>query len=499
MPITYPSKAPDGRPFGDVGTYVKDTNTLDTSTHDNLLVWLDVEAIEDYYKNVNIGTPMLTKQQMIDAGFGQDCGDSDTDESGQTVTYKTFLDIPYKVHEVTEQHDEFATVTAYERLIRHLQTCMGISVPGDINLDGKYTDEDFVYAEEVYEECYETVTPCKNLIYEKETTLKPNKSVTHIYQRLHNAALYSRSMNITEGDIAVLRDMLSNIYNITDFLVDTAKFSGNDASFSIKLGKQPEKGIYCYSWELEQSDGSFEPLGNVERTSELSSTRVIASVTPEQNGKEVRVSIYEPYVDNIPTGTPLTDTDYYHARTYSSNVYVGSLNNTLWGDTDNNGSVNIIDAYNILNNYNYLRGDVDRNGIIDAIDASMVLHYYGLLSTGRTPQEAVDFINEDSNIKYTVEDFERCDMNMDGRTDASDASNILSIYGRLATGSSIEEIEKELGITIDPANLSIPTKSKGDLAALVKMNNTVRPAAIIKDSGLAILDVLKDNTKSFIN
>ena len=71
MSINYPDTAPDGRPFGDVGTYVESTNTLDTTTHDGLLVWLDVEAVMDFYANRGSGTPILTQQQMIDAGFGQ--------------------------------------------------------------------------------------------------------------------------------------------------------------------------------------------------------------------------------------------------------------------------------------------------------------------------------------------------------------------------------------------------------------------------------------------
>lgn len=492
---TYPATSDiDGRPFGDVGTYVRASNTLNTNTHDNILVWLDIEAVEDYYKNKSSGTPILTRQQMIDAGFNQACDDTEVID-GVTHTYATWLDIPYRVHTPDAQHDAFATVTAYERLIRHLTSCMTVSVPGDINLDGEYTDDDFAYATDVRQHYLDDSISCKDYILSKETSLGHNPSIASVYQRLYNGTLYSGSATITENDISVLRDMLSNIYLVSDYPVDVSVFAGNPATFSISLGKNPAIDNYIYDWKMTRLNGVVEQLGNIDSTPDKTSSRTVDITDAGMDASIISVTIYEPYVPNIPAGTPLTNLDYYHNRTYSCYLFVGDINNTLWGDTDNNGVVNVIDAYMVLNNYNYLRGDCDRNGSIDASDASNVLGYYANLSTGESAQTAVDKMNERSGLKkYTVEDFERCDMNQDGRTDASDASTILVIYTLASSGMTVQEIEQQLGIVIDPKDVQFDTHTKGELAALITTGSS-KPNKITKVCGQAILETIKDNTK----
>ena len=66
-------------------------------------------------------------------------------------------------------------------------------------------------------------------------------------------------------------------------------------------------------------------------------------------------------------------------------------------------------------------GDVDNSGTIDALDASNVLTSYSLKATGRP-----------SNLNAEQE--KAADMNSDGNVDAIDASLILSFYAFKATG-----------------------------------------------------------------
>lgn len=496
MSINYPDTAPDGRPFGDVGTYVESTNTLDTTTHDGLLVWLDVEAVMDFYKNRGSGTPILTQQQMIDAGFGQTISPPVQEEiGGVTYTYNNFLDIQYAVHTVDPDHDEFASVTEFEKLIKHLTLNMSTPVMGDILLDGSYDENDFDYAFDVYTHHMDDEVRCRDYIWTKETSLGHTPTVPSVYQMLYNSTPYSETLNITENDITVLRGMLSNIYHVREYPVDTSVFTGNSATFSIELGKAPAIDNYIYDWKMIQTDGTVTQLGSIDVTSSQTSSRTINTVTAAMNAAKINVTIYEPYVASIPAGTPYTDTDYYHSRIYTAYLYTAVKSSVLWGDTDDNGVVNILDAYRVLNNYNYYRGDTNRDGYINALDASTVMAYYARISVGDTPEAAAEELST-NNVKFTVDDFKRCDMNQDGVTDSVDASTILQIYSMLSTTTmTIDEVAAELGIVIDPKNSEFPTHTKGDLAALIT-TGSVKPSKVTKVCGQAILEAIKDNTKS---
>ena len=70
-------------------------------------------------------------------------------------------------------------------------------------------------------------------------------------------------------------------------------------------------------------------------------------------------------------------------------------------------------------------GDVNRDGMTDASDASQILGIYAIYSTGGTPTE-------------TAEQLLSADVNGDGMIDASDASTVLAYYAYLSTGGTVD-------------------------------------------------------------
>ena len=70
-------------------------------------------------------------------------------------------------------------------------------------------------------------------------------------------------------------------------------------------------------------------------------------------------------------------------------------------------------------------GDVNRDGMTDASDASQILAIYAAYSTGGTPEE-------------TKQQLLSADVNGDGMVDASDASTVLAYYAYLSTGGTVD-------------------------------------------------------------
>ena len=69
-------------------------------------------------------------------------------------------------------------------------------------------------------------------------------------------------------------------------------------------------------------------------------------------------------------------------------------------------------------------GDVNQDGMTDASDASQILGIYAVYSTGGTPDE-------------TEQQLLSADVNSDGMVDASDASTVLAYYAYLSTGGTV--------------------------------------------------------------
>ncbi len=80
-------------------------------------------------------------------------------------------------------------------------------------------------------------------------------------------------------------------------------------------------------------------------------------------------------------------------------------------------------TYNI--SYYPQLGDVNMDGKIDSTDASEVLTFYAMLSTGHTP----DFKDDQKR---------RCNVDHNNTIDSKDATEILSHYSKMSTGGSAE-------------------------------------------------------------
>ena len=69
-------------------------------------------------------------------------------------------------------------------------------------------------------------------------------------------------------------------------------------------------------------------------------------------------------------------------------------------------------------------GDIDENGTVDSIDASAVLTYYSQVQTGSIKEELTDV------------QISKADINNDNVIDAIDAAGILTYYAMISSGSS---------------------------------------------------------------
>ena len=92
-----------------------------------------------------------------------------------------------------------------------------------------------------------------------------------------------------------------------------------------------------------------------------------------------------------------------------------------------NGSVYATYTVRILSD-KYSVGDVNNDGIVDASDASDILSVYAALSTGE-------------EVGLTMEELMLADVNNDGMTDATDSSDVLNYYAFVSTGGDIKPEE----------------------------------------------------------
>ena len=478
--------------FGDVGAYDYSTNSLDTTEHDGIINFVDIEYIENFYKTYKDpeSTTQPTPEEiaiMNAAGFNQPYTDS---HSG--TSYTSYLEIPYAVTSInvnasTTWDDLTPIETDYERMIQGLRasiskTAASNGFGGDADLDGNITNNDVVFLQDVLN--HGAVDSDAELLYifNKLYAQYGNAStdigvirniVTKAYQSYCNCNLYEpEKQELTDKDLIILQTTLDNVFNISKFPVDTAVWEGTDAVFEVIL---PNDDTYTYEWTI-QLPGSTIPQPISGATTHI---LTLPNVTQDKSNSLIAVKITR--------GNPSAE------RTYSAKLFVGSETDTFFGDVDSNGSVNIIDAYKILNNFLYYFGDVNKDEHIDGSDASIVERYYSQVSTGKTPQEAVDIVNSSSglNNKISLLDIERGDVNQNGLTDMTDASLILGIYSRLNTGRTIPQVEAELGVTIDSSNLNLPATTLGELAALLTVNG-VRLTAYNKIAGELILASIKD-------
>lgn len=516
--INYPEYAnpQHTRLFGDIGTYNYATNDITTGTPDGLINWLDIDTIEAYYKAVRDGTtPPVTEQQMIDAGFGQSCGD---DDGGPP--YTTFLDIPYVVHDPIDPSDPdplanitwadiIAPTTAYERLIAELRnriyrTHIQDNVGGDATLDGVLNNDDVNYLDYILNNGGSGGTKSTALfaIFKKEyatysSTKNLQELLTRTYQIYRNCRLSNDSGGLQLSDLAIMRSMLDNIFGVILYPKNTAILieQGDTATFTISLSKGPTIAgtKYVNRWTSSNREQDLQYYQQVDDYSNISVT--VTDITEVvDNNSLITVYIYEPTSNNIPPTAHYTDPTYYNERSYSAMLYVGTETNRLWGDVDDNGFVNIIDVYKILNNFKYNRGDINKDGTIDSKDASDILSFYGFASTAPTKEEALVEFNKTPGPgrPFSMVDIDRADVNRDGRTDSSDASCVLTIYDGISTGKTLEQIEQETGWDILSADMDLSPETLGELSALLEEGGQSRPTTFNKHSADMILESVKN-------
>ena len=516
--INYPeyANAEHTRLFGDIGTYNYATNNITTGTPDGLINWLDIDTIEAYYKAVyDHTTPPVTEQQMKDAGFGQSCGDDDGGDP-----YDTFLDIPYAVHNPINPSDPdplanitwadiITPTTAYERLIAELRnriyrTHIQDNVGGDATLDGTLNNDDVNYLDYILNNGGSGGTKSTSLfaIFKKEyTTYSSTKNLqellTRTYQIYRNCRLSGDSGGLQLSDLVIMRNMLDNIFGVILYPKDTAILieQGDTATFTISLSRGPKvTGTkYVSRWTSSSREQDLQGYQQVDDYSNISVT--VTDITEVvDNDSLITVYIYEAKSDAYVNMEDYTNPEHFNSRSYSAKLYVGTEEDRLWGDVDDNGFVNIIDVYKILNNFKYNRGDINKDGIIDSKDASDILSFYGFASTAPTKEEALVEFNKTPGPgrPFSMVDIDRADVNRDGRTDSSDASCVLTIYDGISTGKTLEQIEQETGWDILSADMDLSPETLGELSALLKEGGQPRPTTFNKHSADMILASVKN-------
>lgn len=537
--INYPEYAnpQHTRLFGDIGTYTAGSSPQFTpagssDTSDMLINWVDIDWIENYYKTYN--NPPTTESGwtqahrdaaaiMRAAGFGQNIDHTGLLPEDEEYDYETFLNIKYRVHEIHPQQDTWADIiaptTAYERLITCLRnrmhkTKVSDMLGGDIDIDGVLNNSDVTYLENIIQ----SVSPAReaddlkfifDTEYGNDHTKTPQQLINRTYQIYKNSRLYGDDLDsgpIVQNDLIILQSMLDNIFQLTLFPVDTAILVEQSATptvtYTIRISKAPAHGNYITIWTRRKGTDveTIQDATEQDYRQDISVTvRDLDEVDPEtgefiKNDNLITVYIYEAISDAYVGMTDYTNPEHFNTRSYSAKLYVGTETNRLWGDVDDNGFVNIIDVYKILNNFKYNRGDINKDGKIDSKDATDILGFYGFASTAHTKEEALAEFNKTPGPgrPFSMIDIDRADVNRDGRTDSSDASCVLTIYDGISTGKTLEQIEQETGWDILSADMDLSPETLGELSALLKEGGQSRPTTFNKHSADMILESVKN-------
>lgn len=497
--------------FGDIGNYDATYNEYTKGMHDGIITYQDIDFIEDYYYKKTNSPGSITEQEtqfMIKAGFGDPCGDLATHPDSQQVQipYTSWLEIPYE--RTTTSGEDWGNETDYEVMMNFLYLKMQRSYIGDGTLDGKCNTTDVNALTQLLkntedEEGRRTYKgqiqylrthryDAQNNIY---VTTDPY-TYTQARQVYLNLCLYypvttTSSPALNDNDLLVVKAIQDNIFGIIKYPTDVSVFTGNPAELQV-TAKSPDSTNFEFVWTYYDGEqyvtihnDSTYTIETVEQEGNIRmSTLKIAKADIKMNNRIYRVSIY------LNRGT-----DSEKAKTYSCRLYVDTPE--LLGDVVKNGFVNVIDAYKVLNKFLYKKGDMNRDNRVDAGDAGDTLRWYATVST--LPPDQLDIalklFQESMSYPVNMDDINRCDINEDGRVDAGDASNILTLYSLLSTEGEqyAEEYMRTNGFPnfrFIPESI-IPT-TEGELAALLTVDGQ-RQTAYTKYSGEQILESIKNN------
>lgn len=498
--------------FGDVGNYDATYNEYTKGIHDNIITYQDLDFIENYYYRKEYNKSSITEQEtqyMINAGFGDPCGDLATHPDSQQVEvpYTSWLEIPYARN--TSPGEDWGTGeqgpgkrgTDYERMMYLLYTTMQVSAIGDGTLDGKCNVSDVnaltqllaVPDNDKYNDQMHYLRTHRYDTQQNVYVTTSSYSFTEAYQVYLNFHVYSRSKGspLTEEDLQVVKAIQDNIFGIIKYPSNVSVFTGNPAELQV-TAKSPDSTNFEFVWTYYDGEryvtihnDSTYTIETVEQEGNIRmSTLKIAKTDIRMNNRIYRVSIY------LNRGT-----DSEKAKTYSCRLYVGTPE--LLGDVVKNSFVNVIDAYKVLNKFLYKKGDMNRDSRIDAGDAGDTLKWYATVSTLPPEQSdnALEIFQESISYPVNMDDINRCDINDDGRVDAGDASDILKLYALLSTigDEPTEEYMRANGypnFRFIPESI-VPT-TEGELAALLTVDGQ-RQTAYTKYSGEQILESIKNN------
>ena len=505
------SDAGKNHPFGCVGvtSFINGSYQLEHNSQgsliDGLITFKDILYIEDWFKRkdlVGYTSPIPQEQQLQDAEIVASGLNTPVYKDGTGGMWK---DVIYSARDNDNLFDTGQPSEPYRALIKYLEYHTSKLKLADLNLDNVYDKTDY----DIYDYFIDNQQPSNNVITGLNYLYGTLSSISDTDERVYttfqlwsNGCVTSnnpstqifggKSIDDRELSTAIYEGMLSDIYEITKYPTDTAVIVGNSGiTLTVTCGKVPTMVSYLYKWELEDFPNSPYSIMGESNVYTLGSQMISEAI----NGKLLTLTIYD-QLQALPSGADPSDyyddTDYYSKYIYSVHLYARNVNDILWGDIDNNGVVNIIDAYRILNNFLYLKGDVNRSESINSIDASLALGYYALLSTGRTPSQATEIINNKNGEKeFIISDFLRADMNNDGYVNPKDATYILQVYSSLSVGLTQEEVEDLLHISLN-VNSVIP-RTNGELAGLVKSTSTAnRPTQFTKECGELILESIKN-------
>lgn len=496
--------------FGDIGTYQYTTNDIDTTTTDKRLCWLDLDYIDNYYRTYNIPNPAATPSHdvqdiMYRAGFNMPIDYTSAEEH----EYDTFLDIPYEVRTVSDpasaswQDLTGGNRTPYERMMYELslriarkdyKTVVNAGLGGDATLDGQVTQSDITYLQDIVDNAPEDE---ELYVFRKEynsehVTRTIWQNIYRTFQIIINCHLYtSYGQALDQNDVTVMGSLLDDIYQVRTYPTDIAAWSNSaNITFTIILGRAPAYGQYVYKWSKNDTElEGYTTATTDEHNITTITTEPLPAVSVSDNDSVFSVSIYEHKDGDHASSTDYENLALFNKRTYSASLFVADETDVLWGDVTNNGSVNIIDAYTILNNYLYKRGDVNKDNRVNGTDTSKTMAYYSKVSVGESEEQAA------AELNLTTRDMDRGDVNLDGEVDAKDASLISFIYSKLSTGSTEEQVEalmtEKIGkpFTFYPDNIA--PKTLGDLNALLTIDG-VRSTTYNKATGELILASIKD-------
>lgn len=382
---------------------------------------------------------------------------------------------------------------------------------GDVNCDSVFDEDDVILLGQCLDyvskydpehpgssECWEALLIGRSFEYEGETITAPEVTQQGLVNARYadgdkahgvydtpwfdsvNSNLYDSANPAENSHYLAMLTVFDNMYGVTIKPTYTG-IAGNDITLTIDVSD--EYVTKCdYKWYCKSpEDISPVPIEN-SNTNRL----VVTNMTTAMSGSRYIVEVWD-----------RTEAE-PQSRFYPTTLYVYSETDTLWGDVNGDGIVNILDIAKFEGLFNHRMGDVNLDGVTDANDASADLAYYAKQSTGLedamvydevyTAQGVIDAVNK-YGLDMTKDLIQTlADTSGDGLIDSVDASEILDAYAKASVGE-----DNPLPILAD-TDRGITVRSENNARALVMLPNETSRSTALKQAHIdRIMESIKNN------